>query len=161
MRTLFSTRKRLNDPVLKRIINYYYITSSVQTDKEYLLTFIDVNATSSNAASAASNVAVSIINFNFFQKLFSENMNKKMETDDATVKNEPSSQSSTVSSTPVPPQSSNLEKTSQTTSTAPAKVKLPSIVLPEVDLYLHLLVLLFAIDKQKYKQVKYCLVYFN
>lgn len=60
MRTLFSTRKRLNDPVLKRIINYYYITSSVQNDKEYLLTFIDVNATSSTAATAASNVAVSI-----------------------------------------------------------------------------------------------------
>jgi hypothetical protein len=84
-----------------------------------------------------------------------------METDDATVKNEPSSQSSTVSSTPVPSQpSSNLEKNTQgqTTATAPTKVKLPSIVLPEVDLYLHLLVLLFAIDKQKYKQVKLCLI---
>jgi hypothetical protein len=84
-----------------------------------------------------------------------------METDDATVKNEPSSQSSTVSSTPVPPQSSssNLDKPAQgqAATTAPTKVKLPSIVLPEVDLYLHLLVLLFAIDKQKYKQVKYSL----
>ena len=58
MRTLFSTRKRLNDPVLKRLINYYYITSSVQSDKEYLLTFIDVNATSTTAASVGSNVAV-------------------------------------------------------------------------------------------------------
>jgi hypothetical protein len=52
MRTIFSTRKRLNDYVLKRTINYYYITQQVQSDKEFLLTFIDVNATSS-----ASNVS--------------------------------------------------------------------------------------------------------
>jgi hypothetical protein len=81
-----------------------------------------------------------------------------METDDTvTIKNEPSSQSSTVSSTPVPPSSLSSEKTpgSQATATAsaPTKIKLPSIVLPEVDLYLHLLVLLFAIDKKKLKQV--------
>ncbi len=61
MRTIFSTRKRLNDPVLKRLINYYYITSSVQTDKEYLLTFIDVNAVSTTSAATPSNVAVSAV----------------------------------------------------------------------------------------------------
>lgn len=60
MRTLFSTRKRLNDPVLKRLINYYYITSSVQSDKEFLLTFIDTTVTSSQTTST-SNVAVRLI----------------------------------------------------------------------------------------------------
>jgi hypothetical protein len=58
MRTLFSTRKRLNDPVLKRLINYYYITSNVQSDKEFLLSFIDTSIVSSSATAAA-NVAVS------------------------------------------------------------------------------------------------------
>lgn len=86
-----------------------------------------------------------------------------METDESTtVKNEPSSQTSTTSSTPVPPltsisSSSNLNPAQganpATATTTSTKTKLPSIVLPEVDLYLHLLVLLFAIDKQKYKQV--------
>lgn len=57
MRTLFSTRKRLNDPVLKRLINYYYITSNVQSDKEFLLSFIDTSIVSSSATAAA-NVAV-------------------------------------------------------------------------------------------------------
>jgi hypothetical protein len=52
MRTLFSSRKRLNDYVLKRLINYYYITSSVQADKEFLFTFIDTNAASSSASVA-------------------------------------------------------------------------------------------------------------
>ena len=50
MRTVFSTRKRLNDPVLKRLLNYYYVTPSVQTDKEFLMTFIDTTVTSSHAA---------------------------------------------------------------------------------------------------------------
>lgn len=58
MRSLFSTRKRLNDPVLKRLINYYYITSHVQADKEFLLTFIDLNAVST-ATVATTSVAVS------------------------------------------------------------------------------------------------------
>jgi hypothetical protein len=58
MRTLFSTRKRLNDPVLKRLINYYYITASVQADKEFLLSFIDLNAVSVTSA-ATTSVAVS------------------------------------------------------------------------------------------------------
>lgn len=53
MRTLFSTRKRLNDPVLKRLINYYYITPNVQNDKEFLQSFIDLNATSTSTASAS------------------------------------------------------------------------------------------------------------
>lgn len=79
-----------------------------------------------------------------------------METDDS-VKIEPkdSSQLSTASSTPVPASgSSTTPAASQaTTTTTATKTKLPSIVLPEVDLYLHLLVLLFAIDRQKYKQV--------
>ena len=61
MRTLFSTRKRLNDPVLKRVINYYYITPNVQSDKEFLQSFIDLNAVSTTAAAA--NVAVNQ-NFN-------------------------------------------------------------------------------------------------
>ena len=83
-----------------------------------------------------------------------------METDDS-VKTEPkdSSQLSTASSTPVPasgsssnPVGSNLAAAT-TTTTSSTKTKLPSIVLPEVDLYLNLLVLLFAIDRQKHKQV--------
>ncbi len=57
MRNLFSTRKRLNDPVLKRLINYYYITSNVQADKEFLLSFIDLNAVST-AAIATTSAAV-------------------------------------------------------------------------------------------------------
>ena len=138
MRTLFSTRKRLNDPVLKRLITYYYITTNVQTDKEYLLSFIDTSAVSSSTSQAStSNIA-------------------PMETDDQVIKNEPSSQSSTVSCTPVPSttQSTGQTTTTTTTTTTTApKVKLPSITLPEVDLYIHLLVLLFAIDKKKLKQV--------
>ena len=79
-----------------------------------------------------------------------------MDTDDSTVsKTEPPSQASTTSSTPVPTSTSG--PTGATTATTPAttsnKTKLPSVVLPEVDLYLHLLVLLFAIDRQKYKPV--------
>lgn len=70
-----------------------------------------------------------------------------METDETVVKNEPVTQPSTTSSTPLPPAA-----TTQTTQTT-TKTKQPSIVLPEVDLYLHLLVLLFAIDRQKNKQV--------
>lgn len=62
MRTLFSTRKRLNDPVLKKIINYYYITSHVQNDKEFLLTFIDLNASSVATPSVA--VSLNYIHFN-------------------------------------------------------------------------------------------------
>ncbi len=66
MRTLFSTRKRLNDPVLKRLINYYYITASVQADKEFLLSFIDLNAVSVTSA-ATTSVAVSA---SYFLKSF-------------------------------------------------------------------------------------------
>ncbi len=71
-----------------------------------------------------------------------------METEDA-IKTEPkeSSQLSTPVSTPVP------ATAAPATTTAATKTKLPSIVLPEVELYLHLLVLIFAIDRQKYKQV--------
>ena len=89
-----------------------------------------------------------------------------METDDS-VKNEPkdSSQLSTASSTPLPallsssntPVASNLATATAATTTTTlsvTKTKLPSIVLPEVDLYLNLLVLLFSIDRQKYKQVR-------
>ena len=89
-----------------------------------------------------------------------------METDDS-VKIEPkdSSQLSTASSTPVPasgsssntPAASNLAAAT-TTTTSSTKTKLPSIVLPEVDLYLNLLVLLFAIDRQKHKQVIYMII---
>jgi 26S proteasome regulatory subunit N3 len=131
MRNIFSTRKRLNDPVLKRLINYYFITPNVQSDKEFLQSFIDLNATSTTAP-ATTSVA-------------------PMETDDQspTLKTEPS----TTSSTPVPISTASVTISTTTTATpATQKAKLPSIVLPEVDLYLHLLVLLFAIDKQKYKQ---------
>lgn len=85
-----------------------------------------------------------------------------METDDsaatAAVKNEPLSQTSTTSSTPVPPtQSTGSQPTttgaSGTGTTAPLKSKQPAITLPEVDVYLHLLVLLFALDRKKYQQV--------
>jgi hypothetical protein len=91
-----------------------------------------------------------------------------METDDS-IKNEPkdSSQLSTASSTPLPvsssntPVASNLAAAATNTTTTTTKTKLPSIVLPEVDLYLNLLVLLFSIDRQKYKQVSFCsFIYF-
>ena len=96
----------------------------------------------------------------FNTKIFKFLLQKKkpMETDDSTtIKTEPPSQTSTTSSTPVPTSAiTPLSQTGTTTTTvtAPTKTKLPSIVLPEVDLYLHLLVLLFAIDRQKYKQVE-------
>lgn len=132
MRTLFSTRKRLNDPVLKRLINYYYITSHVQADKEFLLSFIDLNAVSTVTV-ATTSVA-------------------PMETDDA-VKVEPKVEPSSQIPTPVPtPSLTSSASNVTTTATTTTKTKLPSIVLPEVDLYLNLLVLLFAIDRKKYKQ---------
>lgn len=131
MRTLFSTRKRLNDPVLKRLINYYYITANVQADKEFLLSFIDLNAVST-AAPVTPSVA-------------------PMETDDV-VKVEPKNEPSSQTSTPAPTITSSTSNVVPATPVAPTKTKLPSIVLPEVDLYLNLLVLLFAIDRTKYKQ---------
>lgn len=131
MRSLFSTRKRLNDPVLKRLINYYYITAAVQADKEFLLSFIDLNAVSA-ASVATTSVA-------------------PMETDDA-VKVEPKAEPSSQTSTPAPTLTSSTSNVTATTPAAPTKTKLPSIVLPEVDLYLNLLVLLFAIDRKKHKQ---------
>lgn len=133
MRSLFSTRKRLNDPVLKRLINYYYITSHVQADKEFLLSFIDLNAVSTATVTSTS-VA-------------------PMETDDA-VKVEPKVEPSSQTSTPAPAQTTSTSSVAipATPATAQIKTKLPSIVLPEVDLYLNLLVLLFAIDRTKYKQ---------
>ena len=81
---------------------------------------------------------------------------KPMETDEAVVRNEPVSQSSTTSSTPVPPNQTTQQTTMTTTAALPTaltKTKQPAVALPEVDVYLHLLVLIFAIDKQKYKQV--------
>lgn len=134
MRTLFSTRKRLNDPVLKRLINYYFITSHVQADKEFLLSFIDLNAVST-ATTPSTSVA-------------------PMETDDA-VKVEPKVEPSSQTSTPVPTASTQSSSSVTATPATPAtatKTKLPSIVLPEVDLYLNLLVLLFAIDRTKYEK---------
>ena len=76
-----------------------------------------------------------------------------MDTDD-TVKVEQRVEPSSQSSTPLP--SANPTSSTSNIVTPAAvpvvKTKLPSIVLPEVDLYLNLLVLLFAIDKLKYKQ---------
>jgi 26S proteasome regulatory subunit N3 len=114
MRTLFSTRKRLNDFVLKRVLNFFYVPQSVQADKEFLFKYIDVNVASTHTSST-SPAAVAL-----------------METDDTIVviKTEPTS-----------------------TPTVQAKSKGSSVVLPEVDLYLHLLVLLYSIDKKKYKSV--------
>lgn len=134
MRSLFSNRKRLNDPVLKRLINYYYITSHVQADKEFLLSFIDLNAVNPTSITTTS-VA-------------------PMETDDA-FKTEPKSEPSSQTVTPAPPITSSGSTATPATPVAPAvptKTKLPSIVLPEVDLYLNLLVLLFAIDRKKYEK---------
>ena len=70
-----------------------------------------------------------------------------METDDS-VKIEPkdSSQLSSVSSTPIPASGSSLNTPASnlaaatTTTTSSTKTKLPSIVLPEVDLYLNLII---------------------
>lgn len=132
MRSLFSTRKRLNDPVLKRLINYYYITSHVQADKEFLLSFIDLNAVST-AAVATTSVA-------------------PMETDDA-FKSEPKTEPTSQAATPTLVSSgSSATPATPAVPTAPTKTKLPSIVLPEVDLYLNLLMLLFAIDRKKYEK---------
>lgn len=155
MRTLFSTRKRLNDPVLKRVLNYYFITNNSSADKEFLLTFIDTSAVSATSQPTTTSSAVA-----------------PMETDDALIKAEPgsSSQTSTASSTPVPPPQTTTTATTAAATTATTtaaskevgsttggtvlvtKTKQPAITLPEVDVYLHLLVLLFAIDKRKYKQ---------
>lgn len=74
-----------------------------------------------------------------------------METDDA-VKVEPKAEPSSQTSTPAPTLTSSTSNVTATTPAAPTKTKLPSIVLPEVDLYLNLLVLLFAIDRKKHKQ---------
>ncbi len=77
-----------------------------------------------------------------------------MDTDDSLSKIEPlKAEPSSLSSTPVPSTlTSSTSNVTPATPAAPAKTKLPSIVLPEVDLYLNLLVLLFAIDKLKHKQ---------
>lgn len=76
-----------------------------------------------------------------------------METDDA-FKTEPKSEPSSQTTTPAPTSSgSNVTPAAPTVPSAPTKTKLPSIVLPEVDLYLNLLVLLFAIDRKKYEKV--------
>ena len=76
-----------------------------------------------------------------------------METDEVVKSEGKETQQTSTSSTPVPAPATAPPATT-TTSTAPVtKTKLPSIVLPEVDLYLSLLVLLFAIDRKKYKQV--------
>lgn len=79
-----------------------------------------------------------------------------METDDA-VKTEPKVEPSSQSSTPMPASTttSSTANIAPATPAAPTKTKLPSIVLPEVDLYLNLLVLLFAIDRRKHKQVEF------
>ena len=75
-----------------------------------------------------------------------------MDTDD-TVKVEQRVEPSSQSSTPLPSANPTSSTSNIVTPAAvPVKTKLPSIVLPEVDLYLNLLVLLFAIDKLKYKQ---------
>ena len=88
---------------------------------------------------------------------------KPMETEESikSEKIEPSSQMSTANTTPIPTlaasSTSNITPAAAAaaaaTTTTTTKTKLPSIVLPEVDLYLSLLVLLFAIDRQKHKQV--------
>jgi hypothetical protein len=88
-----------------------------------------------------------------------------METDDSSTKpDNKEAQSTTLSanSTPVPMSTSTASNTAVASSTAnttplvsttTVKTKSPAILLPEVDLYLSLLVLLFAIDKSKHKQV--------
>lgn len=126
VRTLFSTRKRLNDFVLKRLLNYYYITAQVQADKEFLMTFIDTNAVSSAASVAP------------------------MDTDESSIKVDPKDTSlvSPPSAPSTQPSTAIASATHPTTHST--KTKLPSIVLPEVDMYLHLLVLIFAIDNKKH-----------
>ena len=77
-----------------------------------------------------------------------------METDDLKSESQPSGAGSTPSSVTATPTASTTTASSSLTTTTAAKTLKPSITLPEVDLYLHLLVLLFAIDRQKYKQVR-------
>lgn len=43
LRTLVATRKRLNDQVLKKLINNVYIQNQYQNDKEFLLTFLSID----------------------------------------------------------------------------------------------------------------------
>lgn len=76
-----------------------------------------------------------------------------METDDA-FKSEPKTEPTSQAATPTLVSSgSSATPATPAVPTAPTKTKLPSIVLPEVDLYLNLLMLLFAIDRKKYEKV--------
>lgn len=44
MRSIFSIRKRLNDSILKRILNNYFTNQNSQVDKEFLISFIDTQS---------------------------------------------------------------------------------------------------------------------
>jgi hypothetical protein len=68
MRSLFSTRKRLNDFLLKRLINYFYSATNYQQDRDFLLGFVDVNATSS--------AVVAVIFFYLYSKISNLNNSK-------------------------------------------------------------------------------------
>ncbi len=65
---------------------------------------------------------------------------------------------------PAPIDVKNVEMPSAVVSTpnVPAKPKqAQNILIPEVDLYIHLLVLLFAIDQNKFKQVNRIIFFFR
>lgn len=44
MRTIFSIRKRLNDSILKKVLNNYYTSQNAQMDKEFLISFVDTQS---------------------------------------------------------------------------------------------------------------------
>ena len=44
MRSLLSTRKRLNDQLMKRVINHVYVHNQYQNDKDNLLSYLNLDA---------------------------------------------------------------------------------------------------------------------
>lgn len=129
LRGLASTRKRINEDVLRRLILFYY--NGLPTEREHLLGFLQ------------SVVQVSIFVFGLQQKIWNFQP-MDVETEKPTA-------------SPLP---GTHEK--QVTSSRPTTSRIRTASLPEVDLYLHLLVLLFLIDRNSLKTVivEHCFCFF-
>ena len=112
-----TTRKRLNEDILRRLILFYYGVNS--SERELLLGF----------ALAASQVRCALIDFFFASNFFFQSQDVDMEKP----------------STPAP------EK--QVTS-RPQTSRARAAALPEVDLYIHLILLLYLIDQNVLKAVR-------
>lgn len=130
LRGLASTRKRINEDVLRRLILFYY--NGLPTEREHLLGFLQ------------SVVQVSIFVFGLQQKIWNFQP-MDVETEKPTA-------------SPLP---GTHEK--QVTSSRPTTSRIRTASLPEVDLYLHLLVLLFLIDRNSLKTVivEHCFCFFS